>query len=40
MDNCHSHVAKALNLMEYNGKNDWNMFKIAMYTFTSSRYVR
>ncbi|XP_065891033.1 transmembrane protein 222-like [Dysidea avara] len=27
-DNCHSHVARALNLMQYNGSHSWNMFKI------------
>ncbi|XP_054160576.1 transmembrane protein 222-like [Oppia nitens] len=25
-DNCHSHVSMALNLMQYNGKCDYNMF--------------
>lgn len=28
-DNCHSHVALALNLMRYGGREDWNMGKLA-----------
>lgn len=38
-DNCHSHVAKALNLMEYNDSQNWNMLKIALYMFINGRYV-
>ncbi|CAI7994933.1 Transmembrane protein 222 [Geodia barretti] len=29
-DNCHSHVARALNLMRYNGSSSWNMFKLGL----------
>ncbi|XP_021925961.1 transmembrane protein 222 isoform X2 [Zootermopsis nevadensis] len=28
-DNCHSHVAMALNLMHYDGSTNWNMVKLA-----------
>ncbi|KAL1457587.1 hypothetical protein WDU94_007800 [Cyamophila willieti] len=38
-DNCHSHVAKALNLMNYNGRNDWTMVKVAILMTFSSKYV-
>ncbi|XP_064385023.1 transmembrane protein 222-like [Halichondria panicea] len=27
-DNCHSHVARALNLMRYEGSSRWNMYKL------------
>ncbi|XP_018907324.1 transmembrane protein 222 isoform X2 [Bemisia tabaci] len=30
-DNCHSHVATALCLMEYNKQNNWNMFKVGIF---------
>ena len=29
-DNCHSHVARALNLMRYNGSSSWNMYKLGL----------
>merc|ERR1711973_115884 len=38
-DNCHSHVAMALNMMEYNGSERWNMFILALKTFIFARYV-
>lgn len=38
-DNCHSHVAMALDHMQYNCKNDWNMFKLAFLMFFKGRYV-
>lgn len=27
-DNCHSHVALALNQLQYNGKKEWNQFSV------------
>ncbi|XP_040193781.1 transmembrane protein 222 isoform X1 [Rana temporaria] len=38
-DNCHSHVAMALNLMKYNNTN-WNMVKLCMLSLVYSKYVR
>ncbi|XP_037970706.1 transmembrane protein 222 isoform X2 [Plutella xylostella] len=38
-DNCHSHVAMALNLMNYDGCKNWNMVKLAFYMLLKSRYV-
>lgn len=38
-DNCHSHVAKALNLMNYDGKNNWNMVTVAILITFKSKYV-
>ncbi|XP_063242972.1 transmembrane protein 222 isoform X2 [Bacillus rossius redtenbacheri] len=38
-DNCHSHVALALNLMKYNGKANWNMVKLAFLMLVHGRYV-
>lgn len=38
-DNCHSHVAMALNLMKYDGSVNWNMFKLAFQTFIFGKYV-
>lgn len=38
-DNCHSHVALALELMRYDGKTDWGMVKLAAWTFFCGRYV-
>ena len=29
-DNCHSHVARALNIMEYDGTTSWNMVTLAV----------
>ncbi|XP_018334562.1 transmembrane protein 222-like [Agrilus planipennis] len=37
-DNCHSHVATALNLMKYDNAN-WNMVKLAILMPFYSRYV-
>lgn len=39
-DNCHSHVAKALNIMNYGGSKNWNMVKLAVYMIPYSKYVR
>jgi len=38
-DNCHSHVATALNLMHYNGSNSWNMVKLALLMSWHAKYV-
>ena len=38
-DNCHSHVATALDQMQYNSRNDWNMVKLAFLMFIKGRYV-
>ncbi|XP_062505955.1 transmembrane protein 222-like [Corticium candelabrum] len=38
-DNCHSHVAMALNLMQYDGSSSWNMFKLTFFMLVYSQYV-
>ncbi|XP_050297002.1 transmembrane protein 222 [Anthonomus grandis grandis] len=38
-DNCHSHVATALNLMQYEGYNKWNMVKLALLITWHAKYV-
>lgn len=38
-DNCHSHVATALNLMCYDDSTSWNMVKLALKMPFHSRYV-
>ncbi|OXU27143.1 hypothetical protein TSAR_010052 [Trichomalopsis sarcophagae] len=38
-DNCHSHVATALNLMSYDNLNNWNMAKLALYMLIFGKYV-
>lgn len=38
-DNCHSHVATALNLMQYDNSTKWNMVKLALLLPLHSRYV-
>lgn len=38
-DNCHSHVATALNIMNYNNSTSWNMVKLAFLTAIYSKYV-
>jgi transmembrane protein 222 len=38
-DNCHSHVARALNEMEYDGKTNWTMFSVFFLTILSSKYI-
>ena len=38
-DNCHSHCAYALNLMNYDGSKSWNMVWLALYMLAKSRYV-
>ena len=38
-DNCHSHVARALNMMEYDGSTRWNMVTLAALMLVHGRYV-
>lgn len=38
-DNCHSHVAMALNLMRYDNCTSWNMVKLCFLCLVYSRYV-
>ncbi|XP_030765116.1 transmembrane protein 222 isoform X2 [Sitophilus oryzae] len=38
-DNCHSHVATALNFMQYGGSNSWNMVKLALLMAWHGKYV-
>ncbi|KAF2368223.1 Protein of unknown function DUF778 [Trinorchestia longiramus] len=38
-DNCHSHVAMALNLMHYENASGWNMVKLCFLMLVHSRYV-
>ncbi|XP_020916621.1 transmembrane protein 222 isoform X1 [Exaiptasia diaphana] len=38
-DNCHSHVAMALNLMQYDKSSSWNMFKLALYSLVFGKFV-
>ncbi|XP_047490494.1 transmembrane protein 222-like [Penaeus chinensis] len=38
-DNCHSHVAMALNLMHYDGSTRWNMVKLCFLMMIHSKYV-
>ncbi|KAM4045697.1 transmembrane protein 222 isoform 2-T2 [Anomaloglossus baeobatrachus] len=37
-DNCHSHVAMAMNLMKYNNTS-WNMVKLCIHSLLHGRYV-
>uniref|UniRef100_A0A8C4T813 Transmembrane protein 222b n=2 Tax=Erpetoichthys calabaricus TaxID=27687 RepID=A0A8C4T813_ERPCA len=38
-DNCHSHVAMALNLMRYDNSSSWNMVKLCFLSLLYSKYV-
>ena len=38
-DNCHSHVAMALNLMEYKGRTNWNMVNLCFLLLFRGRFV-
>ncbi|CAH1163587.1 unnamed protein product [Phaedon cochleariae] len=38
-DNCHSHVATALNIMQYSGSSNWNMVKLAILMIFYGKYV-
>lgn len=38
-DNCHSHVATALEHMNYGNSSSWNMVKLAAWLFVRGKYV-
>ncbi|KFV75150.1 Transmembrane protein 222, partial [Dryobates pubescens] len=38
-DNCHSHVALALNLMRYDNSTSWNMVKLCFCSLLYGKYV-
>lgn len=38
-DNCHSHVARCLNLMQYGSSTRWNMVKLAVMMPLHAKYV-
>lgn len=38
LDNCHSHVALALNLMRYDNSSSWNMVNLCVATFIHGRH--
>ena len=38
-DNCHSHVARALNNFKYRGKDNWTMISVWWMLNTESKYV-
>lgn len=38
-DNCHSHVAYALNTMRYDGSTSWNMIKLCFLMLLHGKYV-
>lgn len=38
-DNCHSHVALALNLMRYNNSTNWNMMTLCFFCLLYGKYV-
>ena len=39
-DNCHSHVALALNLMHYDNSTSWNMGKLCVLALLHGKHVR
>lgn len=39
-DNCHSHVAMALNLMRYDNSTSWNMVKLCLLVLLRGKHVR
>uniref|UniRef100_A0A9J8C877 Transmembrane protein 222a n=1 Tax=Cyprinus carpio carpio TaxID=630221 RepID=A0A9J8C877_CYPCA len=39
-DNCHSHVAMALNLMRYDNSSSWNMVNLCLLSFIHSKHIR
>ncbi|KAA3681673.1 transmembrane protein 222, partial [Paragonimus westermani] len=39
-DNCYCHVALALSSMQYLGRSNWNMIRVALFFLTHARYVR
>lgn len=38
-DNCHSHVARALNTMKYQGRHNWNMVNLCFLVFFKGSFV-
>lgn len=40
LDNCHSHVAMALNLMRYDNSTSWNMVNLCVLSFIHGKHVR
>lgn len=38
-DNCHSHVARALNIMSFDDKSDWNMVVLCFMVFFKAKFV-
>ena len=38
-DNCHSHVARALNIMGYQDSTSWNMVTLAVLMLVHGKYV-
>jgi len=38
-DNCHSHVAKALDIMKYKGKTNWNMIILCFMVCFKAKFV-
>ncbi|KAJ3598333.1 hypothetical protein NHX12_001844 [Muraenolepis orangiensis] len=38
-DNCHSHVAMALNLMRYDNSSSWNMANLCLLSLIHGKYV-
>lgn len=38
-DNCHSHVATALNIMKYDNSKNWNMIRLALLMVLHGKYV-
>ncbi|XP_028393745.1 transmembrane protein 222-like [Dendronephthya gigantea] len=38
-DNCHSHVAMALNIMNYNGSSSWNMVSLCFWLLVYGKYI-
>jgi len=39
-DNCHSHVAMALNLMRYDNSTSWNMVNLCLLSLIHGKHVR
>ena len=40
LDNCHSHVAMALNLMRYDNSTSWNMVNLCILSLIHGKHVR
>uniref|UniRef100_A0A3Q2PLB7 Transmembrane protein 222a n=1 Tax=Fundulus heteroclitus TaxID=8078 RepID=A0A3Q2PLB7_FUNHE len=39
LDNCHSHVAMALNLMRYDNSSSWNMVNLCVLSFIHAKHM-